>query len=86
VFEGLLSPWHIAIIVFALFMVFGPKKIADKWDDMSHTVSHWVDDDGSGPSPDAAADTPPPPPKKEKLARRIGRWMTRRKRRRAGAS
>lgn len=84
-FEGLLSPWHIAIIVFALFMVFGPKKIADKWEDMSHTVSHWVDDDGSGPSPDAA-DAPPPPPKKEKLARRIGRWMTRRKRRRAGAS
>jgi Sec-independent protein translocase protein TatA len=30
VFEGLFSPWHLLIIAFFVFMIFGPRRIADR--------------------------------------------------------
>jgi Sec-independent protein translocase protein TatA len=29
-FEGLFSPWHLVIIAFFVFMIFGPRRIADR--------------------------------------------------------
>ena len=29
-FEGLFSPWHLLIIAFFVFMIFGPRRIADR--------------------------------------------------------
>jgi len=90
--EGLFSPWHIAIIAFVVFMVFGPKKIADRFTDISQGVQRLMDDDGEGSGPSAAtaasdAAPPPPAPKKVKLSRRIGqrlyRLTHRKKKRRA---
>jgi hypothetical protein len=81
VFEGLLSPWHIVIIAFVVFMVFGPKKLAARWEGISDTVQHLMDDDGTGPSPTAAPEAVPPPKKKERWARRLGRRLTRLRRR-----
>ena len=90
--EGLFSPWHIAIIAFVVFMVFGPKKIADRLTDLSQGVQQWIDDDGEGGSPSAAtgdteAAPAPAAPKKVKLSRRIGqrlyRLTHRRRKRRA---
>jgi len=86
--EGLFSPWHIAIIAFVVFMVFGPKKIADRFTDISHGVQQWMDDDGEGSGPSAAAGEgePPPPPRKQSLARRLGARLHRRKKRKRGAA
>lgn len=89
--EGLFSPWHIAIIAFVVFMVFGPKKIADRFTDISQGVQRLMDDDGEGAAPSAATAeaeaAPATPPKKVKLSRRIGqrlyRLTHRRKKRRA---
>ena len=87
--EGLFSPWHIAIIAFVVFMVFGPKKIADRFTDISQGVQQWIDSDGEGggPAGTAPAEAAPAPPKKVKLSRRIGqrlyRLTHRRKKRRA---
>jgi len=77
VFEGLPSPWHLVIIAAVAFLVLGPKRIADRWEGLSHTVSHWVDEDA-----DPAASAPPEPaaaapPKKLSWSRRIGRRLTR---------
>jgi len=90
--EGLFSPWHIAIIAFVVFIVFGPKKIADRFTDISQGMQQWMDNDGEGGGPPVAtAETEPAPapapPKKVKLSRRIGqrlyRLMHRPKKRRA---
>ena len=82
-FEGLLSPWHLVIIAFVAFMVLGPKKLADRWKGLSDTVSCWGDEDATdGLSPSTTADEPAPPVEaKLSLARRIGRRLTRRRRR-----
>ena len=82
-FEGLLSPWHLVIIAFVAFMVLGPKKLADRWKGLSDTVSRWSDEDATdGLSPSTTADEPAPPVEaKLSLARRIGRRLTRRRRR-----
>lgn len=90
--EGLFSPWHIAIIAFVVFMVFGPKKIADRFTDISQGVQQWIDNDGEGGGPsaaggDAGTAAAPAAPKKVKLSRRIGqrlyRLTHRKKKRRA---
>lgn len=86
--EGLFSPWHIAIIAFVVFMVFGPKKIADRFTDISQGVQEWMDDDGeAGAAPVATgeAEAAPPPPKKVKLSRRIGQRLYRLRHRRRRA-
>ncbi len=60
--EGLFSPWHIAIIAFVVFMVFGPKKIADRFTDLSQGVQEWIENDGEGgaaPATDEATAVPP---------------------------
>jgi Sec-independent protein translocase protein TatA len=83
-FEGLLSPWHLLIIALALFIVIGPKAMADRWKNLSETVSR-LGDAPDGPSPSAAADEPAPPAERRSpLARRIGRRLTRRRRQRSG--
>ena len=80
-FEGLLSPWHLAIIAFVAFVVVGPKKLAERWKGLSETVVHWGDEDATdGPSTSTTADEPAPPEAKPSLARRIGRRLTRRRR------
>lgn len=90
--EGLFSPWHIAIIAFVVFLVFGPKKIADRITDFSQGMQQWIESDGEGTGPpggagDAEAAAAPAAPKKVKLSRRIGqrlyRLTHRRRRRRA---
>ena len=84
-FEGLFSPWHLAIIAFVAFMVLGPKKLADRWKGLSETVAHWGDEEAmDGPSALTTAEEPVPPGEaKPSLARRIGRRLTRRRRRRS---
>ena len=71
------------IIAFVVFMVFGPKKLAERFEGVSDTVQRLMDDDGSGPSPTAApeAAAPPTKKKKERWARRIGRRLYRLRRR-----
>ena len=81
VFEGLFSPWHIAIILFVVFIVFGPKKLAERFEGISGTVQRLMDDDGTGPSPLAAPEAAPPPKKKEPWARRLARRLARLRRR-----
>jgi len=86
--EGLFSPWHIAIIAFVVFLVFGPKKIADRFTDISQGVQQWIENDGEGGAAPAApgeAEAAPPPPKKIKLSRRIGQRLYRLRHRRRGA-
>ena len=83
-FEGLLSPWHLVIIAFVVFMVFGPKKLAERWEGVSHTVKHWVDDDGDPSTAGAAEPAPAPEPKpswSRRFARRLARLRRRRRRR-----
>jgi len=55
VFDGALSPWHLAIIAAALFLVVGPKKIADRFTHMGKSVQRFVDDDGEPDDKEAAA-------------------------------
>ena len=81
VFEGLLSPWHIVIIVGALFLVLGPEKIAARWRSGSSTIARLVDP-AAAPSPEAPTPVEAPPPKKQSLAQRLGRRLSRRRRRR----
>ncbi|HZQ79288.1 MAG TPA: twin-arginine translocase TatA/TatE family subunit [Acidimicrobiia bacterium] len=85
--EGLFSPWHIAIIAFVVFMVFGPKKIADRFTDLSQGVQEWIENDGEGGAAPATdeAQAAPPPPKKVKLSRRIGQRLYRLRHRRRRA-
>jgi mttA/Hcf106 family len=83
VFEGLLSPWHLVIIAAAVFLVFGPKRIAERFEGLSQTVQHFVDDEGTGPSAAVSAEPAAPPPKPSwarRIARRIGRLRLRRRR------
>jgi hypothetical protein len=83
VFEGLLSPWHLLIIAFVAFVVVGPKKLVERWQGLSDTVVHWGDGDATdAPSALTMPDEPAPPAEaKPSLARRIGRRLTRRRRR-----
>jgi mttA/Hcf106 family len=83
VFEGLLSPWHLAIIAFVAFVVVGPKKLAERWKALSHTVVQWGDEEAmDGPPAATTAEEPSPPAEPApSLARRIGRRFTRRRRR-----
>jgi hypothetical protein len=83
-FEGLFSPWHLVIIAFVTFVVVGPKALADRWQNLSHSVGQWVDDpDGSAPVvvEEAAAPVEPRPALARRLARR---WARRRQRHRSG--
>jgi hypothetical protein len=81
-FEGLLSPWHLLIIGLAVFVVVGPKALADRWKNLSQSVGQWVDDPDGSMTPAAAEEPAPPVEPKTTLARRIGRrWYRRRHRR-----
>jgi mttA/Hcf106 family len=84
VFEGLLSPWHLVIIAAAVFLVFGPKRIAERFEGLSQSVQHFIDDDGTSsavPAEPVAAAPPPKPSWSRRIARRIGRLRLRRRRR-----
>lgn len=74
-FEGLFSPTHLLIIVLVLFIVIGPRKVANRWHALRDTGRRLVDD-----NPDEAGDTEhaPPPTASESLAYRIGRRLRRR--------
>ena len=83
-FEGLLSPWHLLIIGLAVFIVIGPKALAERWKGLSSSVGQWVDDP-EGTAAEVAAEEPAPPVEaKPSLAQRMGRWWTRHRRRRRG--
>ncbi len=88
--EGLFSPWHIAIIAFVVFMVFGPKKLADRFTDISQGMHSWMDGEGEGgPSGGGSGEAEvvaAPPPKKPSLARRFGQWLHRRRERKRRAA
>ena len=80
-FEGLLSPWHIVIIVAAVFLVFGPEKLAARWRDGMTTITRLVDDEHPpSAEPEAIVEAPAPKPS---LAQRLGRRLARRRRRRS---
>jgi Sec-independent protein translocase protein TatA len=48
VFEGLFSPWHLLIIAFFVFMIFGPRRIADRVNQAGKKIQHLTD--GETPS------------------------------------
>jgi len=48
VFEGLFSPWHLLIIAFFVFMIFGPRRIADRVNQAGKKIQQLTD--GETPS------------------------------------
>jgi len=48
VFEGLFSPWHLLIIAFFVFMIFGPRRIADRVNQAGKKIQQRTD--GETPS------------------------------------
>lgn len=83
-FEGLLSPWHLLIIGLAVFVVIGPKALAERWKGLSSSVGQWVDDPDGSMTPAAPEEPAAAVEAKATRARRIGQWWTRRRRRRSG--
>jgi len=75
VFDGALSPWHLAIIAVALFLVVGPRRFANRFNHVGRTVQRLVDDDGRNVK--ANAPTGPPTPARRSLAYRLGRLRRR---------
>ena len=47
-FEGLFSPWHLLIIAFFVFMIFGPRRIADRVNQAGKKIQQLTD--GETPS------------------------------------
>jgi Sec-independent protein translocase protein TatA len=75
VFEGLLAPWHLAILAVVVLLVLGPHKLADRWHDIGETLRHL----GEGPTDDHPEDVAEPPEPSRSLAFRIGRRVHRRR-------
>jgi hypothetical protein len=75
VFDGAFSPWHLVILAFVVFLVAGPKKLADRLGGLGRSVEHLVSHDNA-PDADASeraefADSPVAP--RRGLAYRLGR-------------
>lgn len=51
-FEGLLSPWHLVIIAFVVFMIFGPKRIADRTKQAGKKISQLAGGEVTPTNPD----------------------------------
>jgi Sec-independent protein translocase protein TatA len=88
VFEGALSPWHLAILAFALFLFIGPKKIAHRLDHLGKAVQHAVEDDDvvAGDQGARTQEIVVAPPTQSRRAYRLGRRLSSRWRTRRSAS
>ena len=78
-FDGALAPWHLVVIAFALFMLFGPKKIAAQTQSMRDAFRRFADgDDARTDGVDGGAATAKPV--KRSRAYRVGQRLRRRRR------
>jgi hypothetical protein len=76
-FDGALSPWHIAIVVLIVFFVFGPKRIANKAHRMRDAATRFIAEEpapSDRPSGGVAGSGPEP----RRWAYRLGRWISHR--------
>ena len=83
-FDGALSPWHVAIVVLLVFLVFGPKRIADQVHRAGEKVKRLAGDEGPTAG-DADEDAGAPPPRRG-FTYRLGRMTSRLFRRRRSRS
>ena len=58
-FEGLFSPWHLVIIAAVVFLVFGPRRLARRWDDLRHGVERLAAGDTATPEPSSEPEPTP---------------------------
>jgi len=75
-FEGLFSPWHLVIIAAVVFLVFGPRRLARRWDDLRHGVERLASGDASTPEP-SSEHQPAPDRRRSGVAYRLGRLFHR---------
>ena len=72
-FEGLFSPWHLVIIAFFVFMIFGPRRIADRMSKAGKKIQQLTD-----------GETPPSNPEEREVSStgfyRLARMLRRRRR------
>jgi Sec-independent protein translocase protein TatA len=77
VFEGLFAPSHLIILAIVIFIVIGPRKIADRFHRAGDRLQHLGDDDEPTIS-DAAPDRPPAHEEQttaRPAAYQLGRWL-----------
>lgn len=72
-FEGLLSPWHLLIVLVVVFVVIGPRKLTSMVRGTAESVQRLVDPDESPEAPQSSAEVDVP----TKLSYRIGRRFRR---------
>jgi TatA/E family protein of Tat protein translocase len=78
-FDGALSPWHVAIVVVVVFLIFGPKRIVNKAEHIGASLKRLAgDDDGLGEDTTPAQRVASRPERRGLLAAaafRWGRWI-----------
>jgi TatA/E family protein of Tat protein translocase len=78
-FDGALSPWHVAIVVVVVFLVFGPKRIVTKVQQLGDAAKRFADDKGP-PVTSSEPQVPHAKSERRSLAYRLGRRISRRAR------
>ena len=73
-FDGALSPWHLAIVAVVVFFVFGPKKIANRVHGTREMIRRFVDEPGAADDPPTEHDSGAAP-ESHGLAYRLGRRL-----------
>jgi hypothetical protein len=76
-FDGALSPWHVAIVVLFVFLVFGPKRIANKVHTMRDAATRLTGEEPA-PSDRSSSGVAGSEPEPRGWAYRLGRWISRR--------
>lgn len=69
-FEGLLAPWHLLILMTVVFLVVGPRKLHQRWQSTAEQLRRWADDEPA----DANVGTHTAKPKRSypyRIARRL---------------
>jgi Sec-independent protein translocase protein TatA len=81
VFDGLFGPWHLIILAAVVFVVVGPRKIADQWRGGAETLRRWADDKPANGETvgDEVVDTNAPKTRKRTLSYRLGRLFRKRR-------
>lgn len=57
-FEGLLAPWHLLILVAVVFVVVGPRKLHQRWHSTAEQLRRWAEDDPADPDVEAHPSEP----------------------------